>query len=139
MAVDVARKRLFVAEIGNYSLDAVDIAASRQVARLTGLAEPQGMGCARKANLVAVANGGDGRARFFRDLGLTRCAPPRGSEIDCGAHADYQRVFQRCRRLRRRDAGPGIDDVLQVGLQFEPWRQPQAVGGFDDQFALCEG
>lgn len=83
MAVDVARKRLFVAEIGNNSLDVVDLAAGRRASRITGLAEPQGVGYAARADLVAVANGGDGRVRFYRGAGLI----PSGA-LALGSDAD---------------------------------------------------
>lgn len=83
MAVDVARKRLFVAEIGNDSLDVVDLAAGRRVGRVRGLAEPQGVGYAPQADLVAIANGGDGSVRFFRGAGLA----PAGA-LALGSDAD---------------------------------------------------
>ena len=44
MAVDLARRRLFVAEYGNGTLDAVDLASGRRVGRISGLDEPQGVG-----------------------------------------------------------------------------------------------
>ena len=42
MAFDPARKRLFVAELGNNSLGVVDLQGHRLETRLTGLDEPQG-------------------------------------------------------------------------------------------------
>jgi len=87
MAVDLARKRLFVAELGNDSLDVVDLAAGRQLQRITGLAEPQGVGYAPKADLVAVANGGDGSVRLYRGSGLA----PAGV-VALGRDADDVRI-----------------------------------------------
>ena len=43
MAFDPARKRLFVAELGNNSVGVVDLQGHRLERRLTGLAEPQGV------------------------------------------------------------------------------------------------
>ncbi|HEY3909849.1 MAG TPA: hypothetical protein VGM07_08160 [Stellaceae bacterium] len=90
MAVDVARKRLFVAEIANNTLDVVDLAAGRQAERIASLAEPQGVGYAANADIVAVANGGDGSVRFYRGAQLT----PAGS-VALGSDADDIRVDPR--------------------------------------------
>ncbi|MDE2184192.1 MAG: hypothetical protein KGJ78_14325 [Alphaproteobacteria bacterium] len=65
MAVDVARKRLFVVELGNGSVDVVDIASRTVVHRISGLDEPQGVAYAAKPDVLVVACGGDGVVRFF--------------------------------------------------------------------------
>ena len=90
MAVDPVRKRLFVAEIGNNSLDVVDLAAGRQTQRISGLSEPQGVGYAPQADLVAVASGGDGSVRFYRSAALT----PAGA-VMLGSDADDVRIDPR--------------------------------------------
>jgi hypothetical protein len=90
MAVDVARRRLFVAEFGNNSLDAVDLAVGRRILRIGGLSEPQGVGYAPTADLVAVANGGDGSVRFYRGADLA----PAG-RLALGKDADNVRVDPR--------------------------------------------
>lgn len=87
MAVDFARKRLFVAEIGNNTLDVVDLDAGRQIRRISGLAEPQGVGYAPQADLVAVANGGDGSVRFYHGAELA----PAGA-VMLGSDADDVRI-----------------------------------------------
>ncbi len=66
MAVDLRRKRLFVAELGNGTLDVVDLAQRKVFARISGLKEPQGVGYSEKADLVVVASAGDGTVRFFQ-------------------------------------------------------------------------
>ena len=43
LAIDLARDRLFVAELGNDSLGVVDLAASKILRRIGGLSEPQGV------------------------------------------------------------------------------------------------
>jgi len=65
MAVDLRRGRLFVAELGNGSVDVVDLATGRTVHRFAGLREPQGVGYALPADLVAIASAGDGTVRLF--------------------------------------------------------------------------
>jgi hypothetical protein len=42
MAIDERRKRLFVAELGNQTLDAIDLEAGQVIHRISGLKEPQG-------------------------------------------------------------------------------------------------
>ena len=94
MAVDVGRKLLFVAELGNDTLDVVDVAAGRQVRRIAGLAEPQGVGYAPAADLVAVAGAADGRVRFFQGPELT----PSGA-LALGSDADDIRTDPRTGNL----------------------------------------
>jgi len=66
MAVDLRRSRLFVAELGNGSVDAIDLVSGKAVHRITGLKEPQGVGYDPSADLLAVASAGDGSVRLFR-------------------------------------------------------------------------
>src|SRR5690348_9655642 len=72
MAVDLPRKRLFVAELGNNTVDIVDLANGRVLHRIAGLAEPQGTAYVAQGDLLAVANARDGSVRFFRgsDYGI---------------------------------------------------------------------
>jgi hypothetical protein len=87
MAVDLARKRLLVASLGNGTLDVVDLAGGRRVKQITGLREPQGVAYAQKPDLVAVASAGDGSVRFFRGEDLS----PAGS-LALGNDADNVRI-----------------------------------------------
>jgi hypothetical protein len=87
MAVDLARNRLLVAALGNGSLEVIDLAGGRRVKQIAGLHEPQGVGYAQKADLVAVASAGDGSLRFFRGEDLA----PVGN-LALGNDADNVRV-----------------------------------------------
>jgi len=71
MAVDLRRGRLLVAELGNGSVDVVDLAAGKVVHRIRGLKEPQGVGYAPEADLITVASAGDGSVRLFRGEDLS--------------------------------------------------------------------
>jgi hypothetical protein len=71
MAIDAGRKRLFVAELGNQTLDAIDLEAGRVIQRISGLKEPQGVGYAPTPDILAIANGGDGSVRLFHGANLT--------------------------------------------------------------------
>ncbi|MFL5284109.1 MAG: YncE family protein, partial [Rhodopila sp.] len=87
MAVDLRRGRLFVAELGNNTVDVVDIAAGHVIHRIDGLREPQGIGYAPAADVIAVANAGDGSVRFYKgeDFSLV-------GKADLGDDADNVRV-----------------------------------------------
>lgn len=63
MAVDLGRRRLIVAELGNGSVDIVDLAGSTVVHRIAGLKAPQGV--ASVADRIVVASADDGTVRLF--------------------------------------------------------------------------
>jgi DNA-binding beta-propeller fold protein YncE len=87
MAIDLQRKRLFVAELGNGTLDVVDLINRKVLHRFAGLKEPQGIVYDPKSDLIAVACGGDGTLRFFSGQDFA----PRGV-IALGADADNARI-----------------------------------------------
>ena len=87
MAVDLKRGRLFVAELGNGSVDVVDIAGGGVLHRIAGLKEPQGVGYEPASDTLAVANAGDGAVLLFR--GEDYAAAGR---VDLGDDADNVRV-----------------------------------------------
>src|SRR5262245_53740767 len=66
LAIDLARQRLFVAELGNDSVAVVDLNAGKVRHVITGLKEPQGVGYAPASDMVFVANAGDGTVLLFR-------------------------------------------------------------------------
>jgi YVTN family beta-propeller protein len=94
MAVDLARRRLFVAELGNDSVGVVDLDAQNVIHRISGLKEPQGVAYVSTNDLLYVANGGDGSVRFFAGPNYS----PAG-RIDLGADADNIRVDMGANRL----------------------------------------
>lgn len=87
MAVDVAGKRVFVAELGNDSVDIIDLRAGKATERISGLMEPQGVAYVPSQDLIVVANARDGSVRFFRAADLS----PLGT-IPLGDDADNIRV-----------------------------------------------
>jgi DNA-binding beta-propeller fold protein YncE len=70
MALDIAGKRLFVAELGNGSVDIVDLQAAKVVGRIGNLREPQGVAYVSDEDLIVVACAGDGSVRFYRGADL---------------------------------------------------------------------
>ena len=65
MAVDIERRRLFVAELGNNTVAIVDVGQAKVLQALGGLKEPQGVGYLPSTSTLYVANGGDGSLRLF--------------------------------------------------------------------------
>ena len=58
--------RLFIAELGNNSVDIINLAAGKRINSITtGLNEPQGIAFIPKLNRLFVANGGDGSVKIF--------------------------------------------------------------------------
>jgi hypothetical protein len=94
LAADLSRKRLFVAELGNGTVDAIDMAGGAVVRRIKGLKEPQGVAYAPAADVLAAANAGDGTVHLFRAAELS----PAGT-IDLGDDADNIRLDERTGNL----------------------------------------
>ncbi len=87
LAIDLKRGRLFVAELGNGTVEAIDLASGRSLQRISGLSEPQGLAYLPGADELVVASGGDGAVRFYRGADLA----PAGM-IKLGDDADNVRV-----------------------------------------------
>src|SRR4051794_13887099 len=107
LAVDLKRRRVFVAELGNNSLGIVDLAAARLLRRLTGLSEPQGVGYDAAADIVYVANAGNGAVDLFQGEDYAAL-----EKIQLGEDADNIRVDPAGRRVivgYGRGALAGID------------------------------
>jgi DNA-binding beta-propeller fold protein YncE len=64
LAVDVAHRRLFVAELGNNTVGVIDI-DGKSVHRLEGFDVPQGVAYLARTDTLYVANGGNGELRAF--------------------------------------------------------------------------
>src|SRR5438876_1607018 len=61
LAVDTGAQRLYVAALGNNTVEVLDLKSSGHAKSLPGFREPQGIAVLPDAKLVAVANGqGDG-------------------------------------------------------------------------------
>jgi DNA-binding beta-propeller fold protein YncE len=87
LAVDLKRRRLFVAALGSGAVEVIDLATGKPVRRLTGFKEPQGLGWLDRTDQLVVASGGDGKARFYAGEDLR----PAG-EIALGDDADNVRA-----------------------------------------------
>ena len=65
LAADLDGRRLFVAALGNNSLEIVDLAGMKVAKSVAGLDEPQGIRYLPAVRRVVVANGGDGTTKYF--------------------------------------------------------------------------
>ncbi|MDE2250120.1 MAG: hypothetical protein KGL25_01770 [Gammaproteobacteria bacterium] len=87
LAVDLARERLIVAELGNDSVGIVDLKARRVIRTIAGLKAPQGVGYESISDSLFVASAEDGSVRRFRGSDYV----PAG-RIDLGSDADNVRI-----------------------------------------------
>jgi DNA-binding beta-propeller fold protein YncE len=66
LGVDKKGERLFVAELGNNSVDIIDLSGGKRISSLTtGLNEPQGIAFVPELNRLFVANRADGSVNIF--------------------------------------------------------------------------
>src|ERR1700722_19115428 len=94
MAVDLKRKRLFVAELGNDSVGIVDLTNSKLIQTIAGLKEPQGVGYEPSTDTLFIANAGDGSVRLFEGAAYTA-----SGRIELGSDADNIRVDTAANRV----------------------------------------
>jgi hypothetical protein len=64
-AIDQAGKRLFVAALGNNTLEVVDLTAGKRIRSLSGMSKPTGILYLPDQNQVIVANGDDGTLKIL--------------------------------------------------------------------------
>lgn len=65
LSIDVNNQRLFVAALGNDTLEVVDLKQRKRVHTIPGLREPQGILYVPGTNRLYVANGKDGTVRIY--------------------------------------------------------------------------
>ncbi len=94
MAADPEHQRLYVAALGENTLEVLDLQAARVVQSVTGLREPQGVAYVPEAGRLFVASGGDGKCYVFSGDPLRRL-----SVLDIGEDADNIRYDAAAKRL----------------------------------------
>src|SRR5215212_298803 len=65
LAIDEARKIVYIAALGNNTVEVVDLAGGKVVHTIKGFSEPQGIEYLSFSHSVFVANGGTGVCNFF--------------------------------------------------------------------------
>jgi len=86
-SADIVGKRLFVAALGNGSVEVLDAERGERISEIKGLKEPQGVLYDPERERLYVATGGDGKVRMYdgKSLGLQ-------STFDFGDDADNLRI-----------------------------------------------
>lgn len=94
LAIDLSRKRLFIAELGKGAAGIVDLEGRQVVHTIGGLKEPQGVAYVPSTDTLFVTNAGDGALLLFRGSDYE----PAG-RLDLGADADNIRVDAAANRI----------------------------------------
>ena len=83
MSVDKEGKRLFIAELGNNSVDVMDLASGSRLHTITGLNEPQDVLFIPKLNKIFISNGGDGTVGIYNGSSYSLITSTKlGSDAD---------------------------------------------------------
>src|SRR5262245_31577104 len=64
-AIDSTGRRLFVAALGNNTLEVIDLANARRLQSVPGMSKPTGVLYLSEPNRILVANGGDGTLKIL--------------------------------------------------------------------------
>ncbi len=93
-AFDPATSRLFVAALGNNTIEVIDVAAAKRVTSVRGVEEPQGLAFV-PSNRLIVANGGSGdvQIREGDDLHVTAKVTTAGDADNVRYDSKAQRAY----------------------------------------------
>jgi hypothetical protein len=128
LAFDARRNRLYVAALGNNSVEVVDLDTRRVLPHLANLSEPQGVAYSEALQMLYVACGGDGTLHAWHAADLS----PAGT-VKLGGDADNVRVDERSKRVY-----VGFGDGALATLQADPLRVISTVSlkGHPESFQL---
>jgi len=131
LAYDPARRRLYIAELGNNSVAIVDLKVGRLLRTVKGFDEPQGVAYEPGTDAVYVANGGDGSVRLFKGEDFS----PLGA-IPLGSDADNVRVDTATRRVY---VGYGSGALAVIDAQTRKRIADIPLAGHPESFQLRPG
>jgi YVTN family beta-propeller protein len=131
LAIDAARQRLYVAELGNDSVGVIDLKDSKTVRTITGLREPQGSGYVPSSDTLYVANAGDGSVRLFHGAELSPVA-----QIALGEDADNIRVDDAAHRAF---VGYGSGSLAVIDTASQTKIADIKLKGHPESFQLEQG
>lgn len=127
LAVDTAGGRLFVAALGNNTIEVVDLKRREVVGHITGLHHPQGLGFIPATHTLVVANADDPLVRFYD---ATTLKPVH--EVRLGEDCDNVRVDAGARRVY-----VGYGDGAIAGLDLDANKVMDVpVGAHPESFQL---
>jgi hypothetical protein len=130
LAIDLARQRLFVAELGNNTVAVVDLQRQQVTQTLAGLSEPQGVGYLPSSDTLYVASAGDGTVRLFEGASLKP-----GVSISLGGDADNVRVDDAAHRVF---VGYGSGALAVIDAMSRAMTATIALHGHPESFRLEE-
>jgi DNA-binding beta-propeller fold protein YncE len=93
MAVDAKGRRLYVAALGNDTVEVIDLAAGKPAGTIRGVKKSQGVAYLPDLDRVVVASGGDGACRFYDAATLRPTAEVRG--LDDADNVRYDAAAKR--------------------------------------------
>lgn len=93
LAYDSAGRRLFVAALGNNTVEVVDLVSRSRVHSITGLHEPQGVAYLPVLGRLVVAGGADGICRFYDGHGYAPVGQVELGDDADNVRFDGQRVY----------------------------------------------
>jgi DNA-binding beta-propeller fold protein YncE len=116
-AVDTNSHRIFVAALGNDTLEIVDVAAGKRLHTITGLHKPTGVAFLSHQNQIVVANGNDGTVKVFggADYKLTKTI----TGLD---DADNVRIDTKANRIY-----VGYGDGALAAIDTGNWQQVSTI------------
>ena len=128
LAVDLSAQRLYVAALGNNTVEVLDLRSSRHERSVRGFEEPQGIGVVPGTSGVVVANG-QGTGVEFRAGGDLRLI----KRVALGDDADNVRVDAKANRVY---VGYGGGAIAALDATDGRKAGEAAVGGHPESFQL---
>jgi YVTN family beta-propeller protein len=128
LAADIKGQRIFVAALGNGTVEVVDVAQGKRTAQIKGLKEPQGVAYVPSNGAVYVAGGGDGTVRSFDSQTLKPL-----HDVSLGTDADNLRFDGAHNQLL---AGYGSGAIAVLGLDLSK-RATFALPAHPESFQLA--
>lgn len=119
--IDAAGERLFVAALGNNTLEVIDLKANRRVKSIPGFGEPQGVLVVPQFNRIYVANGSANRVDILDATSLSRTRSIEGIEdadnvrYDAAAQKIYVGYGKGALRILDASTGDTSGDIALAG------------------------
>ncbi len=130
LAADVPGKHLFVAALGNHTIEVIDLAAGKVINHIKGLGEPQGLAYAPDLKKLYAADGADGSVRIY-DVPSMR---PRAA-LKLDGDADNVRYDSRRRQIW---VGYGGGALALIDANTDTVQSEMKVTGHPESFQLEE-
>src|ERR1035438_3814852 len=94
MAVDVAGQRLFMAALGNNTVEVLDLQGGKLIQSLPGFSEPQGIAYVPESDRLFIANGSAGTCRILDGHSFKTII-----KVAIGEHADNVRYDEAAKKI----------------------------------------